>query len=279
MLAYLSEYEAHHTAIAKLTHIVGYFQGTFGSIWRARVEHGVATPRFSFDGVSANFDVNVFRNWFTTYNADHAGNIRARKEFFEYQGTWLTLDRKLKDLKIMMQWINAHLDAKQDHITQKEFWDKYEVWCPRDVRKDCIRDPKTKEHVELPNIQPYYGIEEHVLTHLRLEVLLLQDNNIAAERGFQILHLARLHNIERQDFVEPKEVLLNSMNNNAEGDDFLFNMWQPLDDPLKEDVAELTAIPCVSLEEANDLAHVAQFNSTLNSFVTSNYREQRSRDI
>ena len=68
----------------------------------------------------------------------------------------------------------------------------------------------------------------------------------------------------------------------TEGNDFLFNMVAG-DMASAEDVYALTAIPCCSYEEADDVAHVAHFNgshqSQLNSLATSKYREQRSGEM
>lgn len=282
MLSYISEAEAYETPAAKLRYIVTYFRGKFGDYWKARVKRRDHTPGFNFNEISENgFDVQDFKEWFVKQNTHVGESIRLRTKFFAFQGTGMPLDEVLKELEILMEDANADVDNVQDHITQIEFWNKFSKWCGENLLRACLTDERTRNHPQHPKVPPHEVLREHVLTELQIQGRMLTQNPAL---GFNNPLPARMHYQERSaDFGIPEEGHLHNLNaarDDTEGEDFLNTLWEPTS-PMAEDVSELTAIPCVSLEEADDVAHVAQFNSQmqLNSLATSDYRAQRATEM
>lgn len=284
MLSYISEAEAYETPSQKLRYIVTYFRGKFGDYWKARVKRRDPTPGFNFDEASGfGFDVQEFKEWFVRQNTHVGESMRLRTKFFSFKGTGMPLDEVLKELEILMEDANADADNVQDHITQIEFWNKFSKWCGENLLRACLTDERTRNHPQHPKVPPHEVLREHVLTELQIQGRMLTQNPAL---GFNNPLPARLHYQERSaDFGHPREeVHLHNLNVNGEteGDTFLNALWEPMGQmTTQEEVSELTAIPCASLEEADDVAHVAQFNDQmqLNSLATSDYRAQRATEM
>ena len=284
MLSYISEAEAYETPAQKLRYIVTYFRGKFGDYWKARVKRRDPTPGFNFDEASSfGFDVQEFKEWFVKQNTHVGESMRLRTKFFSFKGTGMPLDEVLKELEILMEDANADADNVQDHITQIEFRNKFSKWCGENLLRACLTDERTRNHPQHPKVPPHEVLREHVLTELQIQGRMLTQN---PSLGFNNPLPARLHYQEHSaNFGAPREeVHLHNLNANGdtEGDDFLHALWEPMEQmTTQEDVSELTAIPCASLEEADDVAHVAQFNNQmqLNSLATSDYRAQRAAEM
>ena len=153
----------------------------------------------------------------------------------------------------------------------------------QNLLRACLTDARTRNHPQHPKIPPHVVLREHVLTELQIQGRMLSQN---PSLGFNNPLPARMHYAEHSsNFGTPREEAhLHNLNANGdtEGDDFLNALWEPMGQmTTQEEVSELTAIPCASLEEADDVAHVAQFNGQmqLSSLATSDYRAQRATEM
>jgi hypothetical protein len=173
---------------------------------------------------------------------------------------------------------------------QQELWNKISKLLDTCTVEDRLMDPATMIHSLHMNIPSYDEIEKNVKTFLRLQQRLVNENEAAY--GFRTPAPPRLRNMDAEQgdmqpnsmqdlaicackiFPQPREVALHAMQD-AGSNDFLFHMVTG-DMASPRDVYALTAIPCCSIEEAVDVAHVAHFNGQLNSLATSKCREERS---
>jgi len=276
--SYIEDAPAYQSDAAKIRFAINYFRGTFADEWKARWERGDITP--GLDSTDATrMDFALFEEWFLTHTQDLGASIRHRREFFSYTGMGVPVDQVLQMAQMLQQRCNQHTESPQDHVTQSELWDKVSNLLDRETSKLCLVDLVTTTHPLHKNVPPYTVIEKHVKDILRLQQRLA--GNSQAAQGFRHPAPLRLHNME----AGQSHVQLNNMQEHqprdtgpTEGDDFLFNMVAG-DTTSRQDVVDVTGVPCCSLEEADDLGHVACFNYQLHSLATSNYRRERSGEM
>ena len=282
VLAYIENSESHVTDAQKIRFIVNYFKIPFADEWKARVARSDPTPGFH-DTDDSQMSLSLFRGWFLEHTQDLGASIRHRNEFFEVTNKGVPIDVVLKNLHMMMQRCNQHMESPENHVSQKEFWKKVIPHLDERTREHCLNDSDTTTHVLHKNDPSYATIEKHVGNYLRLQQRMGMESGAAL--GFRHPLPARLHNMDMaeqrgtqlnnmQNFQYPEEAAHHAMGVGvAEGDDFLYNMC------TAADVSDITGMPCMSEEEADDLGHIARFNAQLNSLATSNYRAERSQEI